>query len=150
MSLQDYDFGVSLSEIELDEGFKPLPSGEYQVQATKVLLKDTKSGVGKYLQFEFTLTDGQYTNRKVFQNVIVQHANEDARRIGLGWLKSWIMACNGRGDERLTLSLLYRFLNQPCVAIVTIEEGKSGFDDKNKIVRFKPSCSPQTSHDVPF
>lgn len=150
MSLQDYDFGVNLSDIQDIDGFSPIPPGEYQVQGEQVSLKNTKTGGGKYLLFELNVIEGPYKNRKIFQNVIVEHSNEDAKRIGLQWLKSWILACNGTGDERLTLSLILRFLNQPCLAFVSIEEGRSGYSDQNKIQRFKKLKQELDDMDMPF
>lgn len=148
MNHHDYDFGVSLSEIEDANGFMPIPEGEYIVRATHMSLKETKIGEGKYLKFEFLVQEGPYQNRKIFQNVMVEHINPEAQRIGLQWVKSWIMACTGTGTERLTLSLLYRFLHQPCRAKLTIEKGNQGYSDKNKIQYFKKLI--QLNDDVPF
>ncbi len=150
MSLQDYDFGVNLSQIDDDDGFKPVQPGEYQIQASKIQLKDTKLGNGKYLLFEFVITEGQYATRKIFQNVIVEHSNEEARKISLQWIKSWLMACNGQGHEQLTLSLLNRFLGQICMATLGIEQGTSGFQDKNKIIRFKNINNTHCGNGIPF
>jgi len=141
---QDVDFGVSLSEIEDLQDFAPIPPGTYPVRANSVALKNTKMGQGKYLQFEFVITSGAYANRKIFQNVMVEHSNEDAKRIGLQWLKSWITSCGGLGTERLTLSFITRFLLQESLAVLIIEEGKAGYADKNKIQRFK-KCVPSAN-----
>lgn len=150
MNNQDYDFGVSLSEVEDNDSFSPIPPGDYEVRAEQVSLKDSKSGNGKYLAFEFVIADGQYRKRKMFQNVIVEHTNEDAKRIGLQLIKSWIVACNGNGTERLTLSLIVRFLNQPCMAAIVIEPGRLGYSDKNKITRFKQENKDQDLNGMPF
>lgn len=147
--MQDYDFGVTLADIEVNDNYSPLPPGDYEVMATKLELKETKNGMGKYLQFEFVVSGNAYQNRKLFQNIIVEHSNEDAKRIGLQLLKSWILACNGTGQERLTLSLLYRFLNQPCTASIVIEEGNAGYADKNKITKFQKIQTAAAS-DMPF
>lgn len=150
MSQHDYDFGVSLSEIGDMEGFAPIPPGDYQVKAEQVGLKNAKSGNGKYLAFEFSVVDGPYKNRRIFQNVIVEHTNEDARHIGLRWLKSWILACNGTGNEQLTLSLVLRHLNHPCIGCISIEEGQSGYSDQNKIQKFKTPNHDIEDAKVPF
>ncbi|MFO1259077.1 MAG: DUF669 domain-containing protein [Gammaproteobacteria bacterium] len=144
----DYDFGINLSEIEDANGFMSLSEGEYIVRATQISMKDTKNGDGKYLKFEFTVHEGKYQNRKLYQNVIADHINQDAKRIGLQWLKSWLKACKETGAERLTLSLLYRFLHQPCRAKITIEKGSQGYSDKNRIQSFKKLIEPD--NDVPF
>lgn len=137
MFYDHYDFGVSLSDIDDMNDFSPVPPGDYVIQANHTAIKNTKVGDGMYLQFEFEITTGAYANRKIFQNVIVSHPNEDAKRIGLQWLKSWIMSCDGIGNERLTLPLVTRFLGKPCAATIIIEEGKAGYGPKNKIQRFK-------------
>ena len=149
MFYQNYDFGISLSDIEDANDFSPVPPGEYTVQAHEVVLKNTKSGGGKYLQFEFVITDADFLHRKIFQNVIMEHSNEDAKRIGQQFLKSWIMACDGMGDERLTLSVVSQFLRKSCVAVLVVEEGKAGYRSKNKIQRFK-KLAKRYSDEVPY
>lgn len=150
MTYHDYDFGITLSEIPEQDVFSPFPPGEYRVHAKDVELKNTKMGDGKYLQFEFIVEEGSFANRKIFQNVMVEHPNEDAKRIGLQWLKSWMIACNGLGTEQLSLSLIFRFLRQSCVAVIAIETGKAGYPDKNKIQRFKKTLSEISTDAVPF
>jgi hypothetical protein len=148
---QDYDFGVNLSEIQDMDSFEPVPAGEYQVQAIALEVKNAKTSHGRYLQFEFVISQGTYANRKLFQNVIIQHLNQDAQRIGLQWLKSWILACNGLGNERLTLSLVRSYLNVPCIAKVVIEEGKAGYSARNKVQKFKKlSQGLGSEDDLPF
>lgn len=149
MYYSDYDFGMNLSDIK-ESVYIPLAPGEYKVQAEQVEFKNTKMGNGKYLQFEFSVEDSPLMKRKIFQNVMVEHPNEDAKRIGLEWLKSWILACNGSESERLNLSLIYRHLRQPCIATVDVEVGKMGYQDKNKILRFKKLNNNDNSEGMPF
>ncbi|MBS0289777.1 MAG: DUF669 domain-containing protein [Proteobacteria bacterium] len=147
---QDYDFGVSLSEIPDQDLLTPIPPGEYSVVAESVALKNTKVGDGKYLNFEFLIQEGAYANRKIFQNVIVEHQSIEAKRIGCQFLKSWLIACGGSELERLNLSLIYRHLNKLCTAVIAIEEGKAGYSSRNKIQRFKKMSFNNTSDEVPF
>lgn len=44
-------------------GFEPLPTGDYLVTLDKTEKKTSKGGT-EYLEFAFTVTDGQYKNRK--------------------------------------------------------------------------------------
>jgi hypothetical protein len=48
------------------ESFEPIPAGEYGVEVEKVEVRMNKAGDGMYLNWEMTVIDGDYENRKLW------------------------------------------------------------------------------------
>jgi hypothetical protein len=69
-------------DVEPDNGFEPLPAGEYLVQVTDSELKETKNGLGEYLQLTLQVIDGNYTNRLIFDRINIVNQNPTAQEIG--------------------------------------------------------------------
>lgn len=64
-------------------GFEPLPAGEYKVQITDSDIVTPKSGIGSMIKFSYeVVADSQFDGRKIFDNIIIEHSNIDAERIG--------------------------------------------------------------------
>ena len=47
--------------------FEAVPSDKYTAEITHSELKPTKAGDGSYLEIEYTIIEGEYKGRKVFQ-----------------------------------------------------------------------------------
>jgi len=56
-------FRVNFSDVE---SFEPVPEGEYGVEIDKVEVRQNKAGDGLYLNWELTIIDGDYENRKLW------------------------------------------------------------------------------------
>ena len=82
-----------LSNVKANTG-SMLPDGKYEVYLTDAALKDTKSGIGKYISVQFKIPSGDHANRVVFHNFNVVNANAQAVEIGLSQLKS-LLECAG-------------------------------------------------------
>ena len=65
-----------------EKNFEPLPVGKYRAIIANVEDKETKSGNGKYIKFEFLITGGGYDGRKYFENANYENANPQAVQIG--------------------------------------------------------------------
>ena len=64
--------------------FKPLPPALYTAEITSAEVRPLKSGKGMGLTIEFTIMEpAQYTSRKVWQNLNIQHSSEKAQEIAL-------------------------------------------------------------------
>jgi hypothetical protein len=111
--------------------FEPIPRGEYRMKAIEAEEFETKAGDGSYIRVVFQVIDGDYMNRKVFQNFNVNNPSEEAQKIGRGQVFAWSVACNrpeaGDSDELLEI---------PFIGMVDIEPGKGGYGPNNRIRRF--------------
>ena len=64
--------------------FKAIPPGLYTAEITGAEVRILKSGNGSGLTLEFTIIEPvQHANRKVWQNLNIQHTSEKAQEIGL-------------------------------------------------------------------
>ena len=61
---------------------EPMPIGWYQAQIVESEVRDASNGNGTYLLAVFEILDGEYQGRKIFQNVTLQNANQQAVEIG--------------------------------------------------------------------
>lgn len=59
----------------------PLPAGKYTVAITASDRKKTKNKSGEYLEFEYTVLDGEHKNRKTWDRLCIEHASPEAQRI---------------------------------------------------------------------
>ena len=84
---------------------------------------------------------GEYKNRKIFQNVTLQNASQQAVEIGARLLKDMYEAVGHAGPTRSTGILLYK----PVMARVGIKRDNDGvYDDKNCISKVKgPDYQPK-------
>ena len=67
--------------IENIEDFSPIPKGEYTAVIVNSEIKTAQSGKGQYLALEFEIIDGEYNNRKLFNNLNIRHTSEKAQAI---------------------------------------------------------------------
>ena len=49
--------------------FDPIPAGEYIVKITNSDIVKTKDGAGKYISLEYTVIQGEFKGRKIWQNL---------------------------------------------------------------------------------
>jgi len=123
---------------QTEEGTQPfelVPKGKYTAEVVDAAIVDIKSGRGQMLKLTWVISGGEYDDRRIFQQIIVQHDSEEAMRYGRQRIKDLCDACGIR--ERVTDVNV--FCHKPCQITVGIEEDKNGeYDPKNKVVRVKP------------
>ena len=80
--------GFNANEIEPTAPFEPLPAGTYVAVITDSEMKATKKGDGSYLQFEFTVIEGDCQGRKVWDRLCINHPNDLTQKIAQGNLSA--------------------------------------------------------------
>jgi Protein of unknown function (DUF669) len=123
-------------EKEKGTSFDLLPSGKYKAEIVQATCGRTKNGRAQSVKLRWAITEGDFENRLLFQDIIVQHdESEGAQRIGREKFKDLCDAC-GITDPVTKLDVL---LYRPCMISVTIEKDKNGeYPDKNKVARVLP------------
>jgi hypothetical protein len=58
-----------------------LPAGRYRCAITASAKKPTKAGTGHYIELEFTVLEGEHTNRKVWERLNLWNPNAEAVKI---------------------------------------------------------------------
>jgi Protein of unknown function (DUF669) len=120
---------------EKGTSFDLLPSGKYKAEIVQVTCGRTKSGKGEAVKLRWAVTEGDFENRLLFQDLNIQNESEDAQRIGREQFKDVCEAC-GITEPVTKLDVL---LYKPCIISVTIEKDKNGvYRDKNKVSRVSP------------
>jgi hypothetical protein len=113
--------------------YEPLPENEYLVRATRFEERETKNG-GKMISAGFEVINGDFKNRLVFHNFLVEHSNPKAQQIGTEQLDRYLKAVGvddgleGIGHDRSQLS---DYTELPFIAKVAVEEGGRTYTDRN-------------------
>jgi hypothetical protein len=115
-----------------------IPLGKYRMAVTASEVKTTKAGTGKYIAFEWTVLEGEFKGRKVWQNVNFQNPSVKAQQIGQGELSAICRAC-AKPSIRDTAELH----NIPVFVKVGVEKDMNGNDRNNvKEVLWKETTKP--------
>lgn len=113
--------------------FELIPAGWYAAQMVDSKHEAAKSGNGEYLKLEFDLLDAPYANRKIWLNLNLWHANEEAVRIA-NQQRLELLQALGKPNAQTTEELHAI----PVMIKVGIREDKSGkYEPQNIIKGFK-------------
>ena len=115
-----------------------LPPGKYKAEVVSAHIAGTKNGKGQMLNLQYSITEGEYEKRIVFDHIIVQHESVDAQRFGRQKVKD-LCDATGITDPVTDVEV---FLYKPVVITLGIEKDRTGqYPDKNKITGVKPVIS---------
>jgi len=81
------DLGFDLTSTEEYSSFDLLPPGEYHVVIDGAEIRQTRGGDNS-LSLSYRVMDGQYANRKAFDNLNLWHHNQQCQQIAMSQLKS--------------------------------------------------------------
>jgi len=127
MSLFDYDVN------DFKDDSSVIPAGDYVMIALSADLKDTKDGMGQYVNTRFQVVEGPYKNRQMFMMFNTKNASEKAQNIGRAQFKAFRTAIGLDAIEKLD-----QLLRKPFVGSVVIKKD-DGFGDKNQVTKFQPT-----------
>jgi hypothetical protein len=120
---------------EKGTSFDLLPAGKYKAEIVQATCGPTKNGRGQSVKLQWAITEGEFENRPLFQDILVQHESEEAQRIGRERFKDVCDAC-GISEPVTKLGVLQYV---PCILSVVVEKDKTGaYPDKNKVARVRP------------
>lgn len=112
-----------------------LPAGEYMVVAKAGEVKQNKAGTGSYVSVEFTVADGKYQGRKLWEKFNVQNANPKAVKIAQEKMAAFFIAAGCKSSDLKGITP-DSFAGQSALAHVICET--SSYGEQNKIKYFKP------------
>lgn len=121
-------FSFDSTTISPETKSDPIPSGTYIAQVVDSEVNPAKSGQGTNMKLVFEIIDGQFKNRKVFDNLCVQHVNAETQRIAQARLSA---LCHATGVVRMNDSS--ELHNRPIKINVGIQPEKNGYAAKNII-----------------
>ncbi|MBU2713801.1 DUF669 domain-containing protein [Zooshikella harenae] len=136
-STQAYDPNINF--------FTPIPAGDYLAMIDKADVKMNKAGTGHYIAFSYIILEGQYAERRVFDNQNISHPNQQAENIGRRAISAIGQALgnpNVQDSDQL--------LNQPLVIKVTIRNNKQSNEPENVIRGWASKDSYQSTAASPM
>lgn len=122
---------VNLDNVKPQEAFEALPSGSYKAMITESEVKKTKGNDGEFLSLKIEIVDGEFKNRKLFDNLNLWNKSEKAVEIATRSLKS-IEVAVGLTEKLKRSEQLH---NKPMVIVVGQEQYNG--ETKNKIKGYK-------------
>jgi hypothetical protein len=111
--------------------FDVLPAGEYDAVIVASELKETTNGDGKYIKFEIQVLNGEYQNRKLWDNLNLWNPSDKAVQIARGTLSA---ICRAVGV--LTPKDTAELHNKPLRVKVKVTKSED-YGEQNKIASYK-------------
>ena len=87
-------FIFDASQVAPQASTGPVPAGTYLAHVIESDVQPLKSGNGTGLKLTFEIIDGQYKSRRIWENLNIQHSNEDTQRISQSQLSALCHAVN--------------------------------------------------------
>ena len=115
------------------EGFDPIPANWYNLSVTKSEILETSKKTGKYIKLEFTVIDGQYKGRKIWENLNIINQNPIAVEIAQ---KALATLCRAVGKKAIADTQELHGI--PLQGKVKIIPAKDDWPAKNGMVTYKP------------
>lgn len=145
--------GFNAHEVEPNAAFDPLPAGKYLAAVTASEMKPTKNGDGSYLQLEFTVLEGEFKDRKVWDRLCINHPNATTVKIARGNLSA-ICRATGVMQPRDSVELH----NIPLLITVKCKKRQDTGELSNEVKGYEPKASvtgqpqqaPATSNTPPW
>jgi len=123
--------GFNAHNVAPNEGFDVIPAGEYDAVIVASEVKPTTSGNGRYLKLEIQILNGQYQNRKLWDNLNIWNSSEEAVKIAKGTLSAICRAVNVMSPNDSA-----ELHNKPLRIKVAIAKSAE-YGDQNKIKAYK-------------
>lgn len=80
--------GFDANQVEPNAGFDPIPADKYVAMISASQMKPTKNGDGSYLELEFSVLEGPFKERKVWDRLCLNHPNAQTVKIARGNLSA--------------------------------------------------------------
>ena len=136
--------GFDANHVEPTGNFEPIPAGKYQAAITESEMKPTKNGGGSYLQFTFTITDGEYKNRVLWARLNLNNPNATAVKIAMSELSA---ICHAVGVMQPRDSV--ELHNLPLVIVVKLRKREDTGELTNEIKGYERKASAGQSQTAP-
>ena len=82
------------TKVDPNQGFDAIPAGDYRACIVASEVKPTKANDGRFLKLTIQILDGQFQNRKLFENLNLWNKSEEAVKIAQGTLSAIARAVN--------------------------------------------------------
>ena len=128
--------GFDANQVEPTASFDPLPAGKYVAAITNSQMKPTKNGDGSYLELEFTVLDGDYKDRRVWDRLCINHPNAMTVKIARGNLSA---ICRAVGVMQPKDSI--ELHNIPLLITVKCKKRQDTGEMSNEVKGYEPKAT---------
>lgn len=132
--------GFDATQVEPTTSFDPIPAGKYPAAITESVVKPTKDGSGSYLELTFTVVEGEYQGRKVWDRLCTNHPNPMTVKIARGNLSA-ICRAVGVLQPRDSAELH----NLPMIINVKLKKRSDNDELTNEIKGYEAKASANTA-----
>lgn len=116
------------STVSPEAAREPVPAGTYIAHIVESDLVASKTGNGQNLKLTFQILDGQFKDKKIYENLCVQHTNSETQRIAQAKLSA---LCHATGVIKVQDSSALHY--KPVKLNIAIQPPQNGFEAKNRI-----------------
>lgn len=124
--------GFNAAEVEPQNSFDPLPAGWYPVAITDSEFKPTKKNDGQYLQLEYTVLEGEYEGRRVWDRLNLDNPNQTAVEIAQ---RSLSAICRAVGVMTPTDST--ELHDRPFEVKLSVKPAKGEYEPSNEVKGYR-------------
>lgn len=128
----DGTLNFDASQVAPSQAFETLPTGWYNAIIDDAEIKPTKAGDGAYINYRFSILDGQYKGQKVWAMLNMKNPNSEAERIAREQLSA---LCHAVG--RLQINHIAEVKNIPLQIRVKLNPADDRYDANNSVVGYK-------------
>jgi hypothetical protein len=125
-------------DVDNEEGTPPitlLPKGKYKAEITDATIGPTKNGKGQAVSLTWTIVEGDFERRLLFQRILIEHESAEAQKFGRMKFRDVCAACGLTGMVTDLDPLCYK----TCEVTVAIRKDREGqYEDKNEVTRVMP------------
>ena len=136
MSTKITKLDFDASKVAPAVALEPIPAskcGFHPVVISEAAINPTKDAKGQRLALTFTINDGEFKGRKVFDGLNIKNANAQAQEIAHQQLSAIAHAIN-----TVHITDVGQLLNKPFLAKIGYDEAKDGYEAKNTFKGAKP------------
>ena len=128
-------FNFDATKVAPAQPMEAVPAGWYSVAISDAELKLTEGGNGRRLAVEWTITEGQYKGRKIFDGFNIIHSNAQAQQIAAGHLSAICHAI-----QVFQVADASQLLNKPHQIKVSVEPERWVDSDNNEVAPNTPNA----------
>ena len=120
--------------------FDPVRPGRYMAQVVEADVVDNAKRTGRIMKLVWEIMDGEFSGRKVFQNINFKHDNTKTQEIGRRELDRVVWSC-GVTALNDTDDLCWK----PCMIKVKIQPAQGQYSARNEIADVERIDGPASS-----
>jgi hypothetical protein len=122
----------------------PVPAGTYLAQIMESDVAPLKSGKGTGLKLTFEIIDGQYKGRRIWENLNIQHENDETQRIAQSQLSALCHAVNV-----IKLQDTAALHHKPVNLRVVVREAQGQWQASNNVKGYESAGGPVPAFSAP-